>query len=73
SNVPDNSLEQGAATEHSIPRRLDSPTSQAILIPELQDCLAPAENKISILQIRAEDAENRRVEDHEQIQKILAP
>ncbi|GKB49698.1 hypothetical protein Tco_0900451 [Tanacetum coccineum] len=29
SNVPDNSPEQEAATGHSIPRRLDSPTSQA--------------------------------------------
>ncbi|GJT11651.1 hypothetical protein Tco_0858693 [Tanacetum coccineum] len=167
SNVPDNSPEQEAATGHSIPRRLDSPTSQAtqlpeleltltpatgrglsqeinnhgvptlisqapgpprkrsrspstpsyldtttffngklasetpelnpedvtatledmeveidtlhanaedkeLLISELQDSLAAVENEISILQIRAEDAENRRAEDHEQIQKILA-
>ncbi|GKA96651.1 hypothetical protein Tco_0818746 [Tanacetum coccineum] len=167
SNVPDNSPEQEAATGHSILRRLDSPTSQAtqlpeleltltpatgrelsqeinnhgvptlisqapgpsrkrsrspstpsypdtttfsdgkpasetpelnpedvtarledmeveidtlhadaedkeLLISELQDSLAAAENEISILQIRAEDAENRRAEDHEQIQKILA-
>ncbi|GKC71723.1 hypothetical protein Tco_1117606 [Tanacetum coccineum] len=43
-----------------------------LLISELQDSLAVAENEISILQIRAEDAENRRAEDHEQIQKILA-
>ncbi|GKA53145.1 hypothetical protein Tco_0746460 [Tanacetum coccineum] len=41
-------------------------------ISELQDSLAAADNEISILKIRAEDAENRRVEDHEQIQKILA-
>ncbi|GJX49683.1 hypothetical protein Tco_0276528 [Tanacetum coccineum] len=43
-----------------------------LLISELQDSLAVAENEISILQIRADDAENRRAEDHEQIQKILA-
>ncbi|GJZ01336.1 hypothetical protein Tco_0519297 [Tanacetum coccineum] len=43
-----------------------------LLILELQDSLAAAENEISILQIRAEDAENRCAEDHEQIQKILA-
>ncbi|GJV60377.1 hypothetical protein Tco_1466477 [Tanacetum coccineum] len=141
SNVPDNFPEQEAATGYSIPRRLDSPTSRAtqlpeleltltpatrhelsqeinnhnattfsygkpasetpelnpedvmarledmeveidtlhadaegkeLLISELQDSLAAAENEISILQIRAEDAENRRAEDHEQIQKILA-
>ncbi|GKA92195.1 hypothetical protein Tco_0814120 [Tanacetum coccineum] len=30
SNVPDNSLEQDAATGHSIPRRLNSPTSQPL-------------------------------------------
>ncbi|GJT59777.1 hypothetical protein Tco_1003310 [Tanacetum coccineum] len=131
SNVPDNSLEQEAATGHSIPRRLDLPTPQAtqlpkleltltpatghdttfsdgkpvsetpevnpedvtarledmeveidilhadaedkeLLISELQDSLATAENEISILQMRADDAENRRAEDHEQIQKILA-
>ncbi|GJU33041.1 hypothetical protein Tco_1176630 [Tanacetum coccineum] len=120
-NVPDNSPEQEAATEHSIPRRLDSPTSQAtqlselgltltpttgsseaselnpedvtarledleveidtlhadiedkeLLIAELQDSIAAAKSKITILQIRANDAENKRVEDHEQIQKILA-
>ncbi|GJX32838.1 hypothetical protein Tco_0242693 [Tanacetum coccineum] len=136
SNVPNNSPEQEAATEHSIPRRLDSPTSQEtqlpeleltltpatgpelshetnnhsvptkisqapgpsrkrsrspsspffpdaitfsddtkdkeLLISELQDSLAAAENEISLLQIRADDAENRRAEDHEQIQIILA-
>ncbi|GJS80101.1 hypothetical protein Tco_0729982 [Tanacetum coccineum] len=131
SNVPDNSLEQEAATEHSIPRRLDSPTSQAtqlpelgqtltpttghaitysdgkpaseaselnledvtarledlevevdtlhadtedkeLLISELQDSLAAAESAIAILQIRVADTESKRIEDHEQIQKILA-
>ncbi|GJU26723.1 hypothetical protein Tco_1165344 [Tanacetum coccineum] len=141
SNVPDNSPEQEAATGHSIPRRLDSPISQAtqlpeveltltpatghehsqeinnlnvitfsdgkptsetsglnpedvtarledieieidtlhadtkdkeLLISELQDSLAAAENKIALLQIRVADAEDRRAEDHEQIQKILA-
>ncbi|GKD48178.1 hypothetical protein Tco_1277154, partial [Tanacetum coccineum] len=167
SNVPDNSPEQEAATGHSIPRRLDSPTSQAtqlpeleltltpaagrepsqeinnhsvptpisqapepsrkrsrspsspfypdaatfsdgkpaseipelnpedvtarledmeveidtlhadaedkeLLISELQDSLAAAENEISLLQIRVDDAESRRAEDHEQIQTILA-
>ncbi|GJY50070.1 hypothetical protein Tco_0440026 [Tanacetum coccineum] len=167
SNVPDNSPEQEAATGHSIPRRLDSPTSRAtqlpeleltltpatgrepsqeinnhnipilispapgpsqkrsrspsspfypdattfsdgkpasetpelnpkdvtarledmeveidtlhadaedkeLLISELQDSLAAAENEISMLKMRADDAENRRAEDHEQIQKILA-
>ncbi|GKC72764.1 hypothetical protein Tco_1118647, partial [Tanacetum coccineum] len=141
SNVPDNSPEQEAATGHSIPRRLDLPTSQAtqlpeleltltpatgrelsreinnhnattffdgkpasetsvlnpedvtarlegieveidtlhadtkdkeLLISELQDSLAAAENEIALLQIRADDAENRRAEDHDQIQKNLA-
>ncbi|GJY63839.1 hypothetical protein Tco_0465299, partial [Tanacetum coccineum] len=43
-----------------------------LLISELQDSLAVAENEIYILQIRAEDAENRRAEDHKQIQKFLA-
>ncbi|GJV72995.1 hypothetical protein Tco_1492990 [Tanacetum coccineum] len=43
-----------------------------LLISELQNSLATAENEISILQMRADDAENRRAEDHEQIQKILA-
>ncbi|GJT77601.1 ribonuclease H-like domain-containing protein [Tanacetum coccineum] len=131
SNVPENSPEQEAATEYSIPIRLNSPTSQAtqlpepeltltpatghattfsdgkpasetselnpedvtarledieveidtlradtedkeLLISELQDSLAAAENEISLLQIRVDDAENRRAEDHEQIQIILA-
>ncbi|GJU37195.1 hypothetical protein Tco_1185549, partial [Tanacetum coccineum] len=167
SNVPDNSPEQEAATGHSIPRRLDSPTSQAtqlpeleltltpttgrelsqeinnhsvptlisqipgpsrkrsrspslpfypdattfsdgkpasetselnpedvtarledieveidtlhadtedkeLLISELQDSLAAAENEIALLQIRVADAEDRRAEDHDQIQTILA-
>ncbi|GKG27284.1 hypothetical protein Tco_0402987, partial [Tanacetum coccineum] len=31
-----------------------------LLISELQDSLAVAENEISLLQIRADDAENRR-------------
>ncbi|GJW31179.1 hypothetical protein Tco_0051211, partial [Tanacetum coccineum] len=43
-----------------------------LLISELQDSLAAAENEISLLQIRADDAESRHAEDHEQIQKILA-
>ncbi|GKA80285.1 hypothetical protein Tco_0786881 [Tanacetum coccineum] len=43
-----------------------------LLISELQDSLAAAESEIAILQIRAADTESRRVEDHEQIQKILA-
>ncbi|GKE22748.1 hypothetical protein Tco_1434260, partial [Tanacetum coccineum] len=43
-----------------------------LLIIELQDSLAAAENEISLLQIRVDDAENRRAEDHEQIQIILA-
>ncbi|GJT93521.1 hypothetical protein Tco_1082366 [Tanacetum coccineum] len=131
SNVPDNSPEQEAAMEHSIPRRLDSPTSRAtqlpeleltlthairhattfsdgkptsetselnpedvmarledieveidtlradtedkeLLISEIQDSLAAAENEISLLHIRVDDAESRHAEDHEQIQKILA-
>ncbi|GKF91162.1 hypothetical protein Tco_0274863, partial [Tanacetum coccineum] len=42
-----------------------------LLISELQDSLAAAENEISLLQIRTDDAESRRAEDHEQIQKIL--
>ncbi|GKD65086.1 hypothetical protein Tco_1307194 [Tanacetum coccineum] len=42
SNVPDNSPEQEAATEHFIPRRLDSPTSQTAQLPELQLTLTPA-------------------------------
>ncbi|GJY94475.1 hypothetical protein Tco_0510836 [Tanacetum coccineum] len=166
-NVPDNSPEQEAATGHSIPRRIDSPTSQAtqlpelgltltpatgrehsqeinnlnvpalisqapgssrkrsrspsslffpdditfsdgkpasetselnpedvtarledlevevdtlhadtedkeLLISELQDSLAAAENEIALLQIRVTNAEDRHAEDHEQIQKILA-
>ncbi|GJY62905.1 hypothetical protein Tco_0464365 [Tanacetum coccineum] len=167
SNIPDNSPEQEAATGHSIPRRMDSPTSRAtqlpepeltltlatecehsqeinnhsvptlisqepgpsrkrsrspsspffpdaitfsdgkpasetselnpedvtarledleveidtlhadtedkeLLISELQDSLAAAENEIAILKIRVADAEDRHAEDHKQIQKILA-
>ncbi|GJX24089.1 hypothetical protein Tco_0228534 [Tanacetum coccineum] len=43
-----------------------------LLIAELQDSIAAAESEIAILQIRANDAESRRAEDHEQIQQILA-
>ncbi|GKC38003.1 hypothetical protein Tco_1050387, partial [Tanacetum coccineum] len=43
-----------------------------LLISELQDSLTAAESEISILQMRADDAENRHTEDHKQIQKILA-
>ncbi|GJS52402.1 hypothetical protein Tco_0625764 [Tanacetum coccineum] len=43
-----------------------------LLISKLQDSIAAAESEIAILQIRANDAESRRVEDHEQIQRILA-
>ncbi|GJU30142.1 hypothetical protein Tco_1173731 [Tanacetum coccineum] len=143
SNVPDNSPKQEAATRHSIPRRLNSPTPQAtqlprleltltpatapgpsrkrsrspsspfypdattfsdgkpapetselnpedvttrledieveidtlhadtedkeLLISELQDSLAAAENEIALLQIRVADAEDIRTEDHDQI------
>ncbi|GKB80767.1 hypothetical protein Tco_0947662 [Tanacetum coccineum] len=42
SNVPDNSPEQEAATGHSIPRRLDSPTSQETQLSELELTLTPA-------------------------------
>ncbi|GJY09086.1 hypothetical protein Tco_0377271 [Tanacetum coccineum] len=42
SNIPDNSPEQEAATGHSIPRRIDSPTSQATQLPELGLTLTPA-------------------------------
>ncbi|GJR05975.1 hypothetical protein Tco_0528959 [Tanacetum coccineum] len=42
SNVPDNSPEQEAAMGHSIPRRLESPTSQTIQLPELELTLTPA-------------------------------
>ncbi|GJY54916.1 hypothetical protein Tco_0446580 [Tanacetum coccineum] len=131
SNVPNNSPEQEAATEHSIPKRLDLSTSQATQLPELEltltpatghattfsdgkpasetselnpedvttrledieveidtlhadtedkellisellDSLAAAENEIALLQIRVADAENRRAKDHDQIQTILA-
>ncbi|GJY77686.1 hypothetical protein Tco_0483487 [Tanacetum coccineum] len=43
-----------------------------LLIAELQDSIAAAESEIAILQIRANDVESKRAEDHEQIQKILA-
>ncbi|GJZ07133.1 hypothetical protein Tco_0540926 [Tanacetum coccineum] len=43
-----------------------------LLISELQDSLAAAENEIALLQIRVADAEDRRAEDHDQIQTILA-
>ncbi|GKA05265.1 hypothetical protein Tco_0684385 [Tanacetum coccineum] len=42
SNVPNNSPEQEATTRHSIPRRIDSPTSQATQLPELGLTLTPA-------------------------------
>ncbi|GJT74062.1 hypothetical protein Tco_1040787 [Tanacetum coccineum] len=41
-NVPDNSPEQEAATGHSTPRRLNSPTPQATQFPELVLTLTPA-------------------------------
>ncbi|GKE95373.1 hypothetical protein Tco_1580228, partial [Tanacetum coccineum] len=43
-----------------------------LLISELQDSLAAAENEIALLQIRVADAEDRRTENHDQIQTILA-
>ncbi|GKA16972.1 hypothetical protein Tco_0934994 [Tanacetum coccineum] len=43
-----------------------------LLIFELQDSLAAAENEIALLQIRVADAEDRHAEDHDQIQTILA-
>ncbi|GJU69725.1 hypothetical protein Tco_1255984 [Tanacetum coccineum] len=43
-----------------------------LLISELQDSLAAAENEVALLQIRVADAEDRRAEDHDQIQTILA-
>ncbi|GJW65139.1 hypothetical protein Tco_0117023 [Tanacetum coccineum] len=43
-----------------------------LLISELQDSLAAAENEIALLQIRVVDAEDRRVKHHDQIQTILA-
>ncbi|GKE72502.1 hypothetical protein Tco_1534543, partial [Tanacetum coccineum] len=45
---------------------------KALLISELQDSLAAAENETVLLQIRVADAEDRRTEDHDQIQTILA-
>ncbi|GKF12307.1 hypothetical protein Tco_0050233 [Tanacetum coccineum] len=42
SNIPDNPLNQEATTRHSNPRRLGSPTSQAIQIPELELTFTPA-------------------------------
>ncbi|GJV77660.1 hypothetical protein Tco_1509244 [Tanacetum coccineum] len=41
SNVLDNSPEQEAATEHSIPKRPDSLTSQATQLPELESPSSP--------------------------------
>ncbi|GKE64116.1 hypothetical protein Tco_1518277 [Tanacetum coccineum] len=41
-NVPNNSPNQEAATGHSIPRRIDLPTSQATQLPELGLNLTPA-------------------------------
>ncbi|GJS97441.1 hypothetical protein Tco_0804409 [Tanacetum coccineum] len=117
SNVPDNSPEQEATTGHSILRRLDSPTSQATQLHELELTLTPAigrelsQESVPILisqahgpsrKRNAEDkrtpntpiqdslaatraneigiiadkrisyAEDRRAEDHDQIQIILA-
>ncbi|GJS38931.1 hypothetical protein Tco_0563974 [Tanacetum coccineum] len=43
-----------------------------LLISELQDSLAATENEVALLQIRVADAEDRRAEDHDQIQTILA-
>ncbi|GKD30259.1 hypothetical protein Tco_1241037, partial [Tanacetum coccineum] len=43
-----------------------------LLISKLQDSLAATENEIAMLQIRVADAEDRRAEDHDQIQKKLA-
>ncbi|GJS97438.1 hypothetical protein Tco_0804406 [Tanacetum coccineum] len=43
-----------------------------LLISELQDSLAATENEIALLQIKVADAEDRRAEDHDQIQIILA-
>ncbi|GJS61631.1 hypothetical protein Tco_0656415 [Tanacetum coccineum] len=43
-----------------------------LLISELQDSLAAVENEIAMLQIRVADAEDKRAEDHDQIQKNLA-
>ncbi|GJV91501.1 hypothetical protein Tco_1539314 [Tanacetum coccineum] len=43
-----------------------------LLISEVQDSLAAAENEISLLLIRIADVEGKRSEDHEQIQIILA-
>ncbi|GKE32675.1 hypothetical protein Tco_1451997, partial [Tanacetum coccineum] len=42
SNVPDNSPEQEATTGDSIQRRLESPTSKTIQLPELELTLTPA-------------------------------
>ncbi|GJQ98770.1 hypothetical protein Tco_0521755 [Tanacetum coccineum] len=132
SDMPDNSPEQEAATGHSIPRRLDSPTPQATQLPglgltftlvagrelsqEINNHSVPTlisqaprpsrkrsrspsspfyPNAITFsdgkpasetselnpedvtarledIEIRVDDAENRRAEDHEQIQIILA-
>ncbi|GKE74670.1 hypothetical protein Tco_1536711, partial [Tanacetum coccineum] len=44
-NVPDNPPEQEATTGHSIPRRIDSPTSQATQLPELGLTLTPARGR----------------------------
>ncbi|GJX33919.1 hypothetical protein Tco_0245476 [Tanacetum coccineum] len=43
-----------------------------LLISELQDSLAAAENEITILQLRVDDVEARQENDHAQIQIILA-
>nr|GEV15188.1 hypothetical protein [Tanacetum cinerariifolium] len=43
-----------------------------VIISELQDSLVASENEIAVLQLRVDDAEARQVEDHAQIQSILA-
>ncbi|GJU76593.1 hypothetical protein Tco_1273663 [Tanacetum coccineum] len=43
-----------------------------LLISELQDSLATAENEITVLQLRVDDAEARQENDHAQIQIILS-
>ncbi|GJS81744.1 hypothetical protein Tco_0748285 [Tanacetum coccineum] len=59
-------LEVGVDTLHA------NTEDKELLISELQDSLAAAENEIALLQIRVTDAEDKHAEDHEQIQKILA-
>ncbi|GKD92570.1 hypothetical protein Tco_1372407 [Tanacetum coccineum] len=61
SNVPDNSLEQEAATGHFIPRRLDSLTSQAIQIPELELTLTPTTGRGLSQEINNHDTEDKEL------------